>query len=133
MRRCVVALAALLFAGAAVAQQVPAIQYNSHTSVTMPPGNNTNRNATTAFVTQAFSGILGTLTGDCTASGTVITCTKTNGVSFGVFATGTSAASLTGTLNGAQHPALSGDVTTGANSCGTTLASGSASVLNSGT
>ena len=42
----------------------------------------------------------GNLSGDCTTSGTVvITCTKTNGSSFGPFATGTDAAQLTGTIS----------------------------------
>lgn len=42
-----------------------------------------------------------TLTGDCTGSGTTtvpVVCTKTNGVVFGYFATGTNGANLTGTI-----------------------------------
>lgn len=39
-----------------------------------------------------------TMAGDCTETIPNITCTKTNGVSFGYFATGTSAANLTGNL-----------------------------------
>ena len=50
-----------------------------------------------------FSGSLtitnGNLSGDCTTSGTLaVTCTKTNGTSFGPLATGTDAAQLTGTI-----------------------------------
>src|SRR5438445_223557 len=39
-----------------------------------------------------------TMAGDCTVSIPNITCTKTNGVAFGAFATGTDAANLTGNL-----------------------------------
>lgn len=47
------------------------------------------------------AGALGgfTMAGDCTASIPNITCTKTNGVNFGSFATGTDAANLTGTVS----------------------------------
>jgi hypothetical protein len=42
----------------------------------------------------------GNLSGDCTTAGTVaVTCTKTNGTSFGSFATGTDAGQLTGTVS----------------------------------
>lgn len=42
----------------------------------------------------------GDLSGDCTTSGTLAAvCLKTNGVSFGYFATGTDASNLTGTLS----------------------------------
>jgi hypothetical protein len=42
----------------------------------------------------------GDLSGDCTTSATLaVICLKTNGISFGAFATGTDAANLTGTLN----------------------------------
>lgn len=45
----------------------------------------------------AFGGF--TLAGDCTFSVPNITCTKTGGVSFGYFATGTDATNLTGTVS----------------------------------
>ena len=42
----------------------------------------------------------GNLSGDCTTSGTLaVTCTKTNGTSFGPFATSTDASQLTGTIS----------------------------------
>jgi hypothetical protein len=64
----------------------------------------------------------GDLSGDCTTSATLaVICLKTNGVSFGSFATGTDAANLTGTLGCARLPALTGDVTTSAGSCATTI------------
>jgi len=56
------------------------------------------------------------MSGDCSiiASG-AITCTKTSGIAFGYFATGTSAGNLTGVLGLSQLPAFgSGDVTCGA-------------------
>lgn len=45
----------------------------------------------------AFGGF--TMSGDCTLTQPAITCLKTSGVSFGVFATGTDAANLTGTVS----------------------------------
>lgn len=42
----------------------------------------------------------GNISGDCTTAGTLtVTCTKTNGTSFGAFATGTDAGQLTGTVS----------------------------------
>ena len=42
----------------------------------------------------------GNLSGDCTTAGTLaLTCTKTNGTSFGYFATGTDAGQLSGTVS----------------------------------
>jgi hypothetical protein len=64
----------------------------------------------------------GDFTGDCTTSGTLsLTCTKLNGVSPGYFFSGTDAANLTGTVACARLPALTGDVTTSAGSCATTI------------
>jgi hypothetical protein len=66
----------------------------------------------------AFGGF--TMSQDCTiTTGGVITCTKTNNVALGSFATGTNAANLTGTVACAQMPALTGAVTTSAGSCAT--------------
>ena len=49
--------------------------------------------------TKAYVDLLaGTVGGDCTGTVAALTCTKTNNVSFGTFATGTSAANLTGTV-----------------------------------
>jgi hypothetical protein len=54
----------------------------------------------------------GDLSGDCATASTLATiCTKTNGVPFSYFATGTDAANLTGTLGCAGLPAFTGDVT----------------------
>jgi hypothetical protein len=64
--------------------------------------------------------------GDCTLSNTgALTCTKTNGTSFGTLATqfGVNLSTqATGTLQAAQFPALTGDVTTTAGSLATTVA-----------
>jgi hypothetical protein len=92
---------------------------------TAPPGTNTNQAASTAFVQQAIGGgtplplaqgkiFIGSMAnvaaaqtlsgvGDCTVSLAVngvatFTCTKTSGVNFGPFATGTDATNLTGNL-----------------------------------
>ena len=57
--------------------------------------------------------------GDCTstAGSVALNCTKTGGVSFGYFATGTDAANLTGTVAAARMPAFTGgDVTSSAGS-----------------
>lgn len=85
------------------------------TVATAPPGTNNNLAASTAFVHQAISGSLPlaqyhffvgnisniavdtALSGDCVYGALGIVCTKTSGVSFGYFATGTDAANLTGT------------------------------------
>jgi hypothetical protein len=67
----------------------------------------------------AFGG--SNVSGDCSASILAFTCTKTSGVSFGYFATGTDAANLTGTLGCGRFPALTGDLTTSAGSCATTI------------
>lgn len=61
------------------------------------------------------------LAGDATlTSAGTLTVTKTNGVALGPFATSTSAANLTGSVNAAQLPALSGDTTSAAGSGSTT-------------
>jgi hypothetical protein len=66
------------------------------------------------------------MSGDCTLSNAgAITCTKTNGTSFGTLATqfGVNLSSqATGTLQAGQFPALTGDVTTTAGSLATTVA-----------
>ena len=57
--------------------------------------------------------------GDCTstAGSVALSCTKTGGVSFGYFATGTDASNLTGTVAAARMPAFTGgDVTSSAGS-----------------
>lgn len=62
------------------------------------------------------------------------TVAKINGSTPATIATSGSATDLSaGTVSCAREPALTGDVTTSAGSCGTTLAAGSASSLNSGT
>jgi hypothetical protein len=66
----------------------------------------------------AFGGF--TLSGDCSLTVPNITCTRTNGAPFSYFATGTSAANLTGTAPCGALPALTGDVTT--SGCAATLA-----------
>ena len=66
------------------------------------------------------------MSGDCSLSNTAaITCTKTNGTSFGTLATqyGVNLSTqATGTLQAAQFPALTGDVTTAAGALATTVA-----------
>lgn len=98
MRRICIALAALLWSAAALAADPPGILYDNHTSGTMPAGDNSVRNANTAFVHGELTG----LAGDCLLvySGTVptITCLKSGGVTLGYFATGTDASNLTGNL-----------------------------------
>lgn len=90
------------------------------TCATRPTGDNSNACASTAFVQNSIGAtvlpalastniwvgnssnvaIARALSQDCTLSNTgVITCTKTNNVSFGSFATGTDAANLTGTVS----------------------------------
>lgn len=68
------------------------------------------------------------LSGDCTLSNAgAITCTKTNGSTFGSLATLSSvnlSSAATGTLQTAQFPALTGDVTTTAGSLVTAIAAG---------
>lgn len=62
-----------------------------------------------------------TLSGDATlAAGGALTVTRTNGTSFGSFATGTNAANLTGTVNPTQLPALVGDTVSASGSAATT-------------
>lgn len=62
------------------------------------------------------------MSGDATISSAgVITVTKTRGTPFGYFATGTNASNLTGTLNAAQMPALTGDATSTAGTVATTV------------
>jgi hypothetical protein len=65
----------------------------------------------------AFSGAntiaSGNLSGDCVTSGTTATtCTKTNGVSLGYFATGTDSSNLTGTISVSRFNGGSGASTT---------------------
>ena len=66
------------------------------------------------------------LSGDCTIANTgAITCTKTNGTSFGTLATASTvnlSSQATGTLQAAQEPAHTGDVTNTAGSLATTVA-----------
>lgn len=62
------------------------------------------------------------LAGDCAYGASGIICTKTNGVNFGYFATGTDAANLTGTLGCLQLPSFTGEVTNSA--CALTIANG---------
>ncbi len=68
------------------------------------------------------------VSGDCTISNAgALTCTKTSGSSFGSLATASSvnlSSQASGTLQAAQFPALTGDVTTTAGSLTTTIASG---------
>lgn len=61
---------------------------------------NIGSNNTSTLQLPAFTG------GDCTstAGSVVLNCTKTNGVAFGYFATGTDAANLTGVINPARLP-----------------------------
>jgi hypothetical protein len=70
----------------------------------------------TAYAPVSISG-----DGTLTDSG-ALTMTKTGGVSFGYFATGTDASNLTGTVTAGRMPALTGDVTTSAGAVATTLA-----------
>lgn len=110
VKRLLLLAALALVPSLALAQQCP----------TRPFGDDTNACASTAFVQDAVAGtttpalpenqiFIGnassiatpkSMGGDCTltAAGT-ITCLKTNNVAFGYFATGTSAANLTGNLS----------------------------------
>lgn len=100
----------------------PASAQNT-TCATRPVGDSSNACASTKFVRdeigtnlplpngQIFVGNSSndaqarTMSQDCTLTNAgVITCTKTNNVSFGSFATGTDAANLSGTLNAARLP-----------------------------
>lgn len=69
-----------------------------------------------------------TLSGDCALSSAgAITCTKTSGTSLGALATASSVSlstQATGTLQAAQFPALTGDVTTSAGSLATAIGAG---------
>lgn len=69
----------------------------------------------------AFGGF--TASGDATinTSTGAVAVSKTGGVSFGYFATGTDATNLTGTVACARFPALTGDVTTSAGACATAI------------
>jgi len=61
---------------------------------------------------------------DCALSGATVTCTRTNGTSFGSLATANSvnlSSQASGVLQATQFPALSGDVTTAAGSLATTV------------
>lgn len=113
------ALACLALPGAALAQGCGSQNPNCIVP-TAPNGTSTNQAASTAFVQNAFAGgsslslangtfFIGgldglahaqSMAGDCASTNAgVITCTKTNGISFGTFATGTDAANLTGTVS----------------------------------
>lgn len=120
MRRLLASLVLLFALGA------PALAQQATTCPDVPTGDKSNRCANTRFVANNGGGggtsalahnkiFIGNasnvataspMTGDCVISfstgNAAIVCTKTNGVAFGAFATGTDAANLTGTVSAAR-------------------------------